>query len=373
MTAVSIIMPVYDVEKYVGKAIESVLMQTYEDFELIIVNDGTRDCSMAIVDSFAKADKRIKIINQENKGLSAARNAGLKKAKGDYTCFIDSDDEVNNQMLSIVMNKLSEEQPDVLMFGMLIEKVIANEKVVETVKLNSSMEDYITKSQNNFVLDDTIIELIGYSTNKMYKTKTLREHNILFNEDIRLLEDINFNELVFKVIDKFMIIDDCLYHYKRRNRNSLVNTFQQNYFDLQMAGIQSRRKIFEGWGIDDHIIERLVGKLHMKVIKGSCSNLFINLNDLSFREKCSVINLILRSPLTIERVKQFPTATLEERVLTIIIRKKQCLILGVISMIYSLNTKHRKRSKDKRINYEQSEKNFISKTLVRENYYERKS
>lgn len=128
MTAISIIMPVYDVEKYVKKAIDTILNQTYDDFELIIVNDGTRDNSMMIVDTFAKSDNRIKIINQENRGLSAARNAGIKVARGDYVCFIDSDDEVNNQMLMIVMNELLTKQPDVLMFGMYIEKIIANEK-----------------------------------------------------------------------------------------------------------------------------------------------------------------------------------------------------------------------------------------------------
>ncbi|PRY82464.1 glycosyltransferase family 2 protein [Alkalibacterium olivapovliticus] len=342
MTAISIIMPVYDVEKYVKKAIDTILNQTYDDFELIIVNDGTRDNSMMIVDTFAKSDNRIKIINQENRGLSAARNAGIKVARGDYICFIDSDDEVNNQMLMIVMNELLTKQPDVLMFGMYIEKIIANEKKIDTLKLNSPRKECTRKSMKDIVLDDTLIELIGYSTNKMYKRKTITTHNILFNEKIELLEDINFNEKIFRVTDKFMIIEDCLYHYKRRNRNSLVNTFQLHYYDLQMAGIHSRRQIFESWGIDEQTIESLIAKLHIRAIRGSCSNLFVNLNRLSFKEKCLIIDLILHCPLTIARIKQFPTASFHDIALKLIIKRKKSLTLAIISFLYSFNTKNKR-------------------------------
>ena len=95
---VSIVIPVYNVEKYIRQCLESVINQTLKDIEIIIVNDGTKDSSMKIAEEYL-SDKRIKIINKENGGLSSARNAGMRIAQGKYICFIDSDDFIEKNMM----------------------------------------------------------------------------------------------------------------------------------------------------------------------------------------------------------------------------------------------------------------------------------
>jgi glycosyltransferase involved in cell wall biosynthesis len=105
---VSIIIPVYNTEAYLERALTSVLSQTYRDFEAICVNDGSTDNSLAILESYAQKDSRIKIISQDNQGLSMARNNGLKEAQGEYVYFFDSDDALHPQMLEITVSKIIE-------------------------------------------------------------------------------------------------------------------------------------------------------------------------------------------------------------------------------------------------------------------------
>ncbi|WP_423189033.1 glycosyltransferase family 2 protein [Alkalibacterium sp. f15] len=335
MPAVSIIMPVYNVEKYVGKAIESILIQTFKDFELIIINDGTIDNSMSIVNELASKDSRIRIINQKNKGLSAARNTGLRSAIGDYVCFIDSDDEVNVNLLRITMDNVIGEYPDVLMFGMFLEKIGSNEKVTFTIPMKMGTVSYTKKNIEDFNINKNSLNLIGYATNKLYKRSVLVDHQIFFDEKIYFLEDINFNEKVFKNINKFMIIDDCLYHYKRRKRTTLMNTFRKEFFECQMEAIRSRNDIFDNWGIEQTIIDATIASLHIEAIKGCISNLFVIKNSISFLNKYKIINEILENSHTQSRIKNFEPNSLVEKLLKYLIEKKISIALAVASTMYS--------------------------------------
>ena len=110
---ISIIVPIYKVEKYIAKCIESLIEQTYSTYEIILVNDGSTDNSLEICNSFKKRDKRIKVYTKENGGLSDARNYGLKKAVGSYICFIDSDDWVDNDFIEVLYNLLKKNKCDI--------------------------------------------------------------------------------------------------------------------------------------------------------------------------------------------------------------------------------------------------------------------
>lgn len=101
----SVIVPIYNVEKYLRKCIDSILKQTYRNFELILVDDGSPDECPNICDEYAKNDKRIKVIHKENEGLVAARNTGIKEAVGDYICYVDGDDWISEVLLETVLEK----------------------------------------------------------------------------------------------------------------------------------------------------------------------------------------------------------------------------------------------------------------------------
>ena len=123
MPKFSIIIPVYNVEKYIGKCLDSIMNQTYKDYEVIIVNDGTKDHSMEIV-----KDYDVKVINQKNQGLSAARNRGVKEATGDYILFIDSDDYIEKDLLK-ELNKSLKNNPDLVRFQ--VQEVYDNGKIMK--------------------------------------------------------------------------------------------------------------------------------------------------------------------------------------------------------------------------------------------------
>ena len=110
---VTIVVPMYNVEKYIEKCINSLLNQTYQNIEIIIINDGTKDNSLAIAERKAKEDRRIKIISQPNQGLSAARNTGIDNASGDYICFVDSDDFIHTDYVKLLLECILENDVDI--------------------------------------------------------------------------------------------------------------------------------------------------------------------------------------------------------------------------------------------------------------------
>ena len=137
MIKVSVVIPIYNVEKYIEGCLKSICNQTLKDIEILCINDGTPDKSMKIVEKIAKKDKRIKIINKENGGLSSARNAGIDNAKGKYIYFIDSDDQLKENALEILYNKMEEEKLETLFFD--AENVYENEESKNNAFLN---DDY---------------------------------------------------------------------------------------------------------------------------------------------------------------------------------------------------------------------------------------
>jgi len=138
---ISVIIPVYNVEKYVGRCIDSVLKQTYNNFEIIAINDGSTDGSLEILNHYNKKDSRIKVIDQENLGLSGARNNGIKISKGQYLIFVDSDDTINTTLLEDVLNVAIKNQLDIVVYGYnklkedgtIISKTSFHDKILDKV------------------------------------------------------------------------------------------------------------------------------------------------------------------------------------------------------------------------------------------------
>lgn len=335
MTTVSIIMPIYNVEKYVRKAVESVIMQTFKDFELIIVNDGSSDRSINIVERMALLDPRIKIIHQQNRGLSAARNTGLRAASGEYVCFVDSDDEVDNDFLKKTMMSIEMSFPDVLMYGIYLDKIGSREEILATRAIKIPETDYKKNELKNFIIDKTSLDLMGYVTNKLYKRSIIEKYKIEFNEDTYYLEDMEFNQKVFKMIETLKILENCFYHYKLRTRRSLITTYQTKHFEWQMSAIKSRKEVFENWGIDQNEIKSSLAYLQLLAIRSSCSLLFKHTHNLTFVDKSLILKSMLHDPLTMSRVKHFTPSTMVDRILKEVVKGEWAYSLAAISVLYA--------------------------------------
>lgn len=224
MVEISIIMPVYNSDKYLEKAIESILNQTYNNFELILVDDGSRDSSGEICDYYMKIDNRVKVIHQVNKGISAARNTGIKMAKGNYITFADNDDLFNKDLLEENLRLLKSESCDVVKFSVKYIEIdeFSNEKEIYRYNLKNKVYN---KEELGLHYDD--LRKSGVFTfvwNMIVKREIILNNNLLFDERIKFGgEDNKFNYELFKHINKLVCNEKKYYiHFRRVNHSTVV-------------------------------------------------------------------------------------------------------------------------------------------------------
>ncbi|EOU1888148.1 glycosyltransferase family 2 protein [Clostridium perfringens] len=223
MVKLSIIIPIYNCEKLVGRCIESVLKQTYKNLEILLIDDGSTDSSIKICRQYEHENNNIKLILKENGGVSSARNLGIKKARGEYIQFIDSDDYIDERMCEILVKNIEEKKSDLVICGY---KDIYFNKINE-VNLKESFTKKIYELENSFC---KIYEkfLFNSPCNKLYKKSLIEEY---FDENKSLGEDLLFNINYMKGINKITYINEAFYNYMHNNTNSLTRTYKTNMFE----------------------------------------------------------------------------------------------------------------------------------------------
>lgn len=216
----TVIVPVYNVEAYLARCLDSVLNQTYTNLEIICVNDGSTDGSPSILNQYAAKDSRIKIIHQQNGGMSAARNAGIDAASGTYITFVDSDDFINPEAYGLCMP----------LFHMDIEVVIFSAKiVVEDNSLNWGNDGYFQVHEQNYtVVTPSILQNENVSVwNKVYKTEIIKKNNIRFPLEL-WYEDNEFYWKYMSFVRHAYFLKNQLYNYVRRSGSIMFSTFLNN-------------------------------------------------------------------------------------------------------------------------------------------------
>ena len=233
MTKISIILCVYNGEKFIENAIKSVLNQTLEEIELIIVNDGSTDNTPNIIKQFN--DERIKIINQENKGLGASRNIGMEYATGEYIGFLDADDWLDEKMCEITYTEAKKNSTDITMFqiinydgktGEYYESDWFNLKNIEHIKENQIFTHNDTK--------DVLFDFSLISCQKIYINSFLKKINAKFPENI-YFEDMPFFYYVYLKAKKISIIRKHLY-YRLKHEDSITERLDHKFLDTVKAG-----------------------------------------------------------------------------------------------------------------------------------------
>ena len=204
---ISIIIPVYNVEKYLDKCVASVVNQTYTNLEIILVDDGSPDNCPAICDQWQAKDSRIKVIRQENGGLSVARNEGLKIATGEFVGFVDSDDWIEPQMYELLLTALLETDADIAVCNYQIETEASNSNISNTELPVRKQYTPETALEKIFKWQEFIR---NYVWNKLYRRTIISD--IKFSEG-KLYEDVPWTTKVIGNSQKIVSIDCLLYHY----------------------------------------------------------------------------------------------------------------------------------------------------------------
>ena len=215
---ISIIIPVYKVEKYLEKCIESVLKQTYTNLQIILVDDGSPDNCGKICDEYAKKDSRIEVIHKVNGGLSDARNVGISKAKGRYIGFVDSDDYIKEDMYEILLNLIKKYDADVSICN-LYDVIDGNECI-------RNKENGIREYSRLDILKEVLLDknIQSYAWNKLYKKELFDEIKYPIGKKY---EDIGTTFYVFEKCNKIVVTSEPEYYYLKRS-DSLVNNVTES-------------------------------------------------------------------------------------------------------------------------------------------------
>jgi glycosyltransferase involved in cell wall biosynthesis len=234
---ISIIVPVYGVEKYLDKCVKSILNQTFKDFELILVDDGSPDNCGAMCDAYAEIDDRIVVVHKENGGLSAARNAGIEIARGRYLGFVDSDDYIETDMYELLYTNLKKEAADLSIVG-LFDLYAGKEPEIK--KHEYIVTDMLGAAK--IILEGKLVSVNAY--NKLYK-KEIFEH-VRYPEG-RITEDAAVILKVLEQTTKVVIDTNQKYYYYHRENSISSNHFSKKDLDTIKAWEDNEKHVLENY------------------------------------------------------------------------------------------------------------------------------
>ena len=244
MPTVSIIVPVYNSERYIFDCINSILKQTFTDFELLLIDDGSKDDSLGICQAFEKRDSRIRLYHKENGGVSSARNIGLDNALGDYLAFCDSDDFVEPEWIETLVHGIRRENLDVVVSGF---NAIIDGECYDKIGLGTS-DSVLTKS-HFFQLRKSGMD--SFVWNKLFVRKIIDQEKLRFDCEVSYGEDSIFvlNYLLSCKGD-IGISNTYTYNYRVSNKDSLTKKYIPNIGECLQKVLLTRKKAFDAFGVD---------------------------------------------------------------------------------------------------------------------------
>lgn len=265
----SVIIPVYNSEKYISDAVNSILSQTFGDFELILVDDCSSDSSLSLCKAFSEADSRVKAISlTDNGGASRARTAGLNEAKGRYLYFMDADDTLEPFVFNEVRKETEKCSPDIVMFGareLFIGKGGELYKSVELIYPEKHLLD--SESVRREIIEIEKTTLFGYLWNKFYSAEAVRRSNAVF-ENLKLNEDFKYNIDLADSIESMSCLGFIGYNYFKRDEQSLTSSsvFVEDYFDLQLMRITSLYNSYKRWKLYSDSVRAALGGIYIRSV-----------------------------------------------------------------------------------------------------------
>lgn len=241
---ISVIIPVYNVERYISRCIESVVGQTLRDIEIICVNDGTKDDSVRVIQQYMERDDRIQLVNKPNGGLSSARNAGLRVATGEVVLFLDSDDYLTQNACERIYEEHLNHNADILVFGSTPFPEIPAPDI--WLQWDLSTRDIYYKEFSAAALID---EPGGnpYAWNRAFKRSFLQQNHLEFDETVAFGEDIVFIFKAAPLAHGMQFIHDRLHYYQHYRKNSLMFNAQDQLERKITASIDNLVKIAQYW------------------------------------------------------------------------------------------------------------------------------
>lgn len=267
MDKISVIVPIYNAEKYISECIESIINQTYCNLEIILVDDGSTDASKKICDSYAKLDKRIKVFHNENRGVSYTRNFGIINSNGKYIIFVDADDTINENYVDLLISTMLKYNSDIAICGFDFISNVINQKYI--IREKESVFEGILKN-DYYALEPFLLTPWG----KIYKRSILMKYNIFFPERYNIAEDQIYNFNYLGTIKKYVFINKALYNYYDRNNCSLSKKRNICNFNAEIECLKVKKKFLKKNNINEW--EKHINKNAIDLIALYLNNELIN-------------------------------------------------------------------------------------------------
>ncbi|MDU1846689.1 MAG: glycosyltransferase [Niallia nealsonii] len=302
MIELSIIIPIYNADKYLDKCISSVLCQTYKNFELILIDDGSSDTSLSICQKYQLLDKRVRLYHQENNGPSSARNVGIDYAKGEYIAFIDADDYITEDMYTDLMSIIKKENCD-LVISPLIHQFIGR-KNKESCPTNLG---YYGMINNSYVDANKIYPLfengiVNGPCGKIYKASFIKEHKLRMPDEIHYGEDLIFNIEYLHYCNAIYLTDKAFYYYVKKKSGSLTTSYTERLFYFIDTAHDKTIEYFSSKLNVDSELERNIHFFTIHNVISSFTNLFDKDCTKSKKEKKEFIRDIVNNQMVKNKI-----------------------------------------------------------------------
>ncbi|WP_434798699.1 glycosyltransferase family 2 protein [Terrisporobacter vanillatitrophus] len=328
MKKVSMIVPVYNSEKYIEKCIQSILNQSYKNIEIIIINDGSKDSSDEIITKLEKLDSRIKYIKQENSGPSQARNNGIRVSSGKYLMFVDSDDSINENYVELMVNKIEEKEYDVVCCG------YKDISIYGTIDYTDFPDDNKLLDRQGFMMK-VLKGTGGVLWSKIFRKEIINKYNIAMDKNIFMSEDLIFVLKYCSYCNDFGFINNYLYNYNRLNEYSISANVTKDYINNYIDVCKHIDEILLFNKFDKNQINKIISERLQSTILN-----IIDSESIKIKEK-GIINVekSIKQVISLDYIKQYKSSFKTNSKLNkpcICFLKNNC-ILAAIMYSYFLN------------------------------------
>lgn len=263
---VSVIIPIYNTEKYLDKCISSVREQSYSNIEILLIDDGSKDKSGEICDRHGAEDDRIRVIHICNSGVSHARNLGIQQSSGKYLFFVDSDDYIDSGMITDQVSAMEHEGADLCVSALSWENAASG----FCIDINKPCEPEMAFLLKNHLLFGPVV--------KLYRRDTVNKHGVLFPEAFHYGEDLLFNLRYLCHVDRICYINQCYYHYVRENTQSLSQKVRWDAFENDMVLYCELKK----WLLEKNLMSKIAQDILADRVVGTASDAIA----LVYRQDC---------------------------------------------------------------------------------------
>lgn len=337
---ISIIMPVYNVEQYVAKAIESILEQTFTEFEFLIVDDGTKDKSGEICDEYAKKDSRITVIHKENGGAPSARNTAIDMAKGKYVYFLDSDDWAEPTMLLDMYELAEEHQAQLVVCGYYIDTYYGekhlSEKIFVDDKVYTDAQAFREESYRYFDRN-----LLYTPWNKLYRLEELNRYKLRFPNT--LWDDFPFNLSYLEHVSRVVVSTNAYYHFIRARADSETSAYRADMYEKREEEHGWMLDLYKNWKITSEPTMEMVSRRYIERMVGCIANVTSSKCTLNGKERRREIKKMLHNDRVKEALRYAKPKSLYMKLMLVPIRLKSTTLAwlesAVITFVKERNTK----------------------------------